>query len=130
MYGIDIINHILGKTAIGGHAVGAVFCGTVIQAGRVVAPSAILAAHTAQMGFDSNAVTHPEFIHAFTQGRYDTGVFMTGDKITIRRLPRQRFVHQSHIGAAASAGFDFQQDFHRSGLRCGNLLDLQMIAPH
>ena len=107
MDGVDIVDHIMGKTAIGGHAVGAVLRGTIIQAGRIVAYSAILAAHAAQMGFNGNAITHPKFIHAFSQGSHDAGVFVAGDKIAIGGLPREGFVHQRHISAAAGAGFNF-----------------------
>jgi hypothetical protein len=80
------------------------------------------------MGFNGNAVTDLKFIHAFSQGSHDAGVFVAGGKITIGGLSRQGFVHQGHVGAAAGAGFDFKQDLHGSGLRCGHFLDFQLIA--
>jgi hypothetical protein len=80
------------------------------------------------MGFNGNAVAHLKFIHPFAQGAYDAGIFVTGDKIAVRRLPGQRFIHQGHIGTAARTGFDLKQDFHGSGFRCWDLLDLQMVA--
>jgi hypothetical protein len=80
------------------------------------------------MGFNGNAITNPKFVNAFSQGGHDPGVFMAGDKIAIRRLSRQGLVHQRHVGAAARTGFDFQQDFHESGFRCGHFPYFQLIT--
>jgi hypothetical protein len=82
------------------------------------------------MGFYSNAISHLKFIDTFSQGSHGAGVFVARGKIAIGGLSRQGVVHQGHIGAAASTGFDFKQYFHRPGLRGRDLPDFQLIAAH
>ena len=78
MHGIDVVQRILGKTAIGGKAVGtmASFEIAVIQTGSIVSQPAIAAATAAQAGLNRNAIPDLKFIDGIAHSRDGTGIFV------------------------------------------------------
>ena len=66
MHGIDVVQRVLGKTAIGGKAIGAMasFEVAVIQTGGVAPQPAIAAATAAQAGLNRDAISDLKFVYS------------------------------------------------------------------
>ena len=107
--GVDMVDGIFGEPAIGGKPVGTMAFGTVavVEAGRIFADYAVLAATAAFVNLDRDAVTDLEFIGTLPYRYNRAGVFMPDDKFTEGRLLGHAFGDNFDIAGAYTAGFDF-----------------------
>ena len=127
--GGDVVHRELGEPAVAGEALGAVALGdvAVVEAGRVPALDAVLAAVAALVHLDGNAVTDPELVDAGPEGGDRPGVLVAHHELA-GRLTLERPVQHLHVRAADRGDLDLQEHFARAGLGAGPGLDAQVVG--
>jgi hypothetical protein len=132
MDGIDVVDNVLSVATGGGEAVGPVaFFGiAVIEAGGIVAQTAVSAAATAVMGFHGYPVAYGELIHGVAQGDDNAGILVAGDMDAVGRLARECFVDKCDVGAAHCAGFNLDKHFLGAGFWNRYYFQFLMVRTH
>jgi hypothetical protein len=91
--GVDVVHRELGEAAVAGEALGAVALGevAVVEARRVPALDAVLAAVAALVHLDGHAIADPELVDTGPQRGHGPGIFVTHHELA-GRLPLKRAV--------------------------------------
>ena len=117
----DMVQHIFRKPAISGHAGGAMaLLGiAIVQAGGIFANETVITPAAAVMRFNTDPVTHGEFIDGLPQGHHSPRPLVPGRKGAIGQGERKMPVVDLEIAAAGPTHSHFHQDLARTGLRHG-----------
>ena len=109
---------VLGKAAVDSHPRSAVtFLNVaVVQTRRVHAQHAVVAAATATMRLDGDALANGQLVHALTERRHGAGPLVARREFPKWRLVRERMRLQFQIRAAGPAHRNPDQDLARTRL--------------
>jgi len=99
----------------------------IVEARRVPALDAILAALAALVHLDGDAVAHRELVHVGTERRHRPRVLVAHDELAIG-LACEPAVQDLHVGAADGRDVDLEQHFARPRLGHGPLLHAHVVG--
>src|SRR6266436_5911508 len=117
---VDVVDGILGEAAVAREPLGAVALRhvAVVQAGRVPALDAVLAALTALVHLDGHTVAHAELVDARTERRHRARILVAHDEPAFG-LAQELSVEHLHVGATDRRDLDLQQRLARPRLGHG-----------
>src|SRR5436309_8959949 len=127
--GVDVVDGVLGEAAVAGEALRAVALRhvAIVQAGRVPALDAVLAALAALVDLHRHAVAHPELVDAGPQGRDSARVLVAHHELP-GGLALERAVQHLHVRAADRRDLDLQQRLTQPRLGPGPGLDAHVVG--
>ena len=87
----------------------------VVEADGVLAPQAVLAAHTATVRLGGDLVANLQPVHRRSEGDDRARPFVPGNELPKRRLHREGMGDELGVGAADGAGGDFDKNLAGAG---------------